>query len=196
VILGIEALRESPPSKWPDVLAGLARSKAPVFSYLAEEVFAHRSARVREVIRRVALLDDFTPEPCDAVCVPGSRAIIKDLAGQGLFIERRQDGSFALRPLIRDYALEQLPLPAAQAREVRVAAAGWHAGAGHIAAAVSLLLAAEIPDRLVPLLADHGQWLLSTGHVALVVDACRALPPRAAQRRDPPARGRSPPGPG
>jgi ATP/maltotriose-dependent transcriptional regulator MalT/DNA-binding SARP family transcriptional activator len=177
VILGIEALRESPPARWPDVLAGLARSQAPVFSYLAEEVFAHRSARVREVIRRVALLDEFTPELGDAVCMPGSRAVIKELAGQGLFIERRQDGSFALRPLIRDYALEQLALPAAQARDVRLAAAEWHANAGHIAAAVSLLLAAGQPDRLVALLAEHGQWLLSAGHVALVVDACRVLPP-------------------
>lgn len=177
VILGVEALRESPPAKWQEVLVGLARSQAPVFSYLAEEVFAHRSARVREVIRRVALLEEFTPELCEAVCMPGSRAVIKDLAGQGLFIERRQDGSFALRPLIRDYALEQLALPAAQAREVRLAAAQWHADAGHVAAAVSLLVAAEQPERLVALLVEHGQWLLSAGHVALVVNACRVLTP-------------------
>jgi ATP/maltotriose-dependent transcriptional regulator MalT/DNA-binding SARP family transcriptional activator len=177
VILGIEALRESPRARWPDVLAGLARSQAPVFSYLAEEVFAHRSARVRDVIRRVALLDEFTPELCDVVCAPGSRAVIKELAAQGLFIEQRQDGSFALRPLIRDYALEQFPLPPAQASEVRIAAAGWHAAAGDNAAALSLLLPARDPGRVVALLADQGQWLLSAGHVALVVEACRIVPP-------------------
>jgi ATP/maltotriose-dependent transcriptional regulator MalT/DNA-binding SARP family transcriptional activator len=176
VILGIEALRESPPARWPDVLAGLGRSHAAVFSYLAEEVFAHRSAGVREVIGRIALLDEFTPELCDAVCLPGSRAIIKELAGQGLFIERRQDGSLALRPLIRDYALEQLAPPPSEVSAVRMAAAGWHVAAGRAAAALALLMAERSAGAVAALLADHGQRLLSGGHVALVVQACLLVP--------------------
>ena len=176
VILGIEALRESPVARWPDVLAGQGRSQAAVFSYLAEEVFAHRSPAVREVIARIALLDAFTPELCESVCMNGSRAIIKELARQGLFIEQRQDDSLALRPLIRAYALEQLALPPSEVREVRLAAADWHISAGNAASAIVLLLSERSPDRLAALLADHGPQLLSGGHVALVVDACRAIP--------------------
>ena len=176
VILAIEALRESAPETWPDVLGRLDRPDAPVFSYLAEEVFAHRPARVRDLIRRVALLGEFTPELCEAVGATGARATIKDLAGRGLFIERRQDGSSTLRPLIREFAIEHLPLPEASARDITAAAAAWYVAAGRVAEAVALELRGGDPERLAGVLAGHGEALVAEGHVALAIEACRAVP--------------------
>ncbi len=176
VIMAIEALRESSPEAWQDVLERLDRPDAPVFSYLAEEVFAHQPVKVRDLIGRVALLDQFTAELCEAVGAPDARAVIKDLAGRGLFMERRQDGSLTLRPLIRDFALEHLALTERGAREVRLSAAAWHVAAGHLAEAVSLVLQAGSPDRLVSILTEHGEALVARGHIALAIEACRAVP--------------------
>jgi ATP/maltotriose-dependent transcriptional regulator MalT len=176
VVLGIEALRESPPDAWAAVLAGLDRPDAPAFAYLAEEVFASHPPEVRDLIGRAALLDEFTPALCEAVGIRGARRLIGDLARQGLFVERRQDESLALRPLIRDYALEHLALPEAVAMDVRLAAADWYASTGNAAAAIRMLLAAKAPQRLAGVLATQGQALLSAGHVTTVLDACRAVP--------------------
>ena len=182
VILAIEALRESPPAAWQDVLRRLDRPDAPVFSYLAEEVFAHQPSRVRDLIGRVAVLDQFTPELCEAVGVPGARGLIRDLARRGLFMERRQDGSLTLRPLIRDFALEHLALTEQAARDVRLGAADWHVAAGHVAEAVALVLQSGSPDRLVGVLTEHGEALVAGGHIALAIEACEAVP---AERRSP-----------
>ncbi len=176
VILAVEALRETPRASWPAVLDGLDRTRTPLFAYLAEEVFAHQSASVREAVGRLALFDQFTPDLCDAIGMAEARSVVTDLAGQSLFVETRQDGSLALRPLIRDYALHHLPLPTSTARELRLTAAAWLARTGSADAAARMLLAAGAPDQLARLIGDEGATLLAAGHVATVLEACRAIP--------------------
>ena len=176
VILALEALRESPPEAWPRVVAGLDRPHAPLIAYLAEEVFAHQPGAVRELVSRMAIFDQFTPDLCDALGIAGARATVADLAYRSLFVETRQDGSLALRPLIREYALEHLPLPEASARQLRVAGAAWLAATGNISAAARLLVAAGAPEQLAALMASVGPRLLAAGNVTTVIDACHAIP--------------------
>jgi ATP/maltotriose-dependent transcriptional regulator MalT/DNA-binding SARP family transcriptional activator len=176
VILAIEALRGTPRETWPAVLDGLDRTRTPLYAYLAEEVFAHQTASTREAVGRLAIFDQFTPELCDAIGIAETRSVVRALAGQSLFVETRQDGSLALRPLIRDYALQHLPLPTPVARELRLTAAEWLAGTGSADAAARMLLAAGAPDRLALLIADEGETLLAAGHTATVLEACRAIP--------------------
>ena len=81
---------------------------------------------MREAVGRLAIFDQFTPDLCDAIGIAEARSRGRPAwRGQSLFVETRQDGSLALRPLIRDYALHHLPLPASIARELRLAAAEW-----------------------------------------------------------------------
>jgi ATP/maltotriose-dependent transcriptional regulator MalT/DNA-binding SARP family transcriptional activator len=176
VILAVEALRETPPDSRQAVMTSLGRTSTPLFAYLAEEVFGHQPAEVRELVSRVAILDQFTPELCDAVGMADSRAVLTDLARQSLFVERRQDGTLALRPLIREYALEYLPLPAAVATELQLAAADWLSRSGNASAAIRMLLSAGATERLATLMVEQGPALLASGHVATVLDACRAIP--------------------
>ena len=176
VTLAVEALRETPPDAWPAVLENLDQTHTPLFAYLAEEVFAHQPAELRELVSRVALFDEFTPELCDALRLAGSRDAVSQLARQGLFVERREGGSLALRPLVRDFALERLPLAAGVADDLRVAAAEWLDGNGNSAAAVGMLLTARDFARLTALVTRRGPALLAAGHVASVLDACRAIP--------------------
>jgi ATP/maltotriose-dependent transcriptional regulator MalT/DNA-binding SARP family transcriptional activator len=175
VVLAVEALRESPLGAWPTMRAQLGAG-APVVSYLAEEVFAHHPAEVRTLIGRLAVLENFTPELAEAVRGPVPRARIRELMRHGPFVERRQDGSLTLRPLIRDYAREQLPLPEAEASDVRLAAADWHRARGDLVAGVDLLISAGAVDRLAFVLHADGPGLLARGRVITVLDGCRALP--------------------
>jgi ATP/maltotriose-dependent transcriptional regulator MalT len=175
VVLAVEALRESPHGAWATMRAHLGTG-APVVSYLAEEVFAHHPAEVRTLISRLAVLDSFTPELADAVGGPGSRVRVHELIRQGPFVERRQDGSLTLRPLIRDYARDQLPLPEAEANDIRLAAAEWHRGRGDVVVGVELLISAGAADRLASVLHADGQALLAQGRVITVLDGCQALP--------------------
>jgi ATP/maltotriose-dependent transcriptional regulator MalT/DNA-binding SARP family transcriptional activator len=177
VILAVEALRETPPDTWPSVLAGVDRTRTPLFAYLAEEVFAHQPAEVREAVSRVAIFDQFTPELCDAVGIANARGVVDDPARQSLFVERRQDGSLALRPLIREYALQHLPVSAPVATALRLTAADWFARTGNADAAARMLLHAGALEPLTTLLEQQGAALLAAGHVATVLDACRAIPP-------------------
>ena len=148
VTLAIEALKSSPPETWSMVFEGIDKPAAPLVSYLAEEVFARHPDAVRDLVSRLALFERFTPELCEAVGLAGSRSILAELTPQGLFIEKGQDGTLALRPLIRDYALESLPLPELEARDLRVAAAGWLAATGSTADAIQVLLSAGTMDQL------------------------------------------------
>ena len=176
VTLAIEALKASPPDEWRTVFAGLDKPDAPLYSYLAEEVFARQPDAVRDLVSKLAVFDRFTPELCEAVGLAGSRATLGELTRQGLFVEKEQDGSLALRPLIREYALESLPVTDSVARQLRVSAAAWLANSGATAEAMQVLLSAGTMDHLAKLLDAEGTALLAAGQVATVLRACRAIP--------------------
>jgi ATP/maltotriose-dependent transcriptional regulator MalT/DNA-binding SARP family transcriptional activator len=176
VTLAIEALKASPPGEWRTVFAGLDKPDAPLYSYLAEEVFARQPDAVRDLVSKLAVFDRFTPELCEAVGLAGSRATLGELTRQGLFVEKEQDGSLALRPLIREYALESLPVTDSVAKDLRVAAAAWLADSGATAEAMQVLLSAGTMDHLAKLLDAEGTRLLAAGQVATVLRACRAIP--------------------
>ena len=92
VTLAIEALKSSPRETWSTVFAGLDKPDAPLFSYLAEEVFARHPDAVRDLVSKLALFERFTPELCQAIGLAGSRPILAELTRQGLFVEKGQDG--------------------------------------------------------------------------------------------------------
>ena len=176
VSLAIEALKSSPPETWSSVFAGIDKPDAPLFSYLAEEVFAHHPDAVRDLVGRLALFERFTPDLCEAIGLAGSRSILAELTRQGLFVERGPDGSLALRTLIRDFAIESLPVPEVEAKRLRVAAAARLADAGNAAEAMQVLLAAGAVEQLAAIVVKEGSRLLASGQIAIVLGACRAIP--------------------
>jgi len=176
VTLAIEALKSSPGETWTSVFGGLDNADAPLFAYLAEEVFARHPDAVRGLISKLALFERFTPELCEGVGLAGSRSILADLTRQGLFIERGPDGSLALRPLIREYAVESLVVPETEATRLRIAAAAWLAAAGGAADAIQMLLSAGAADQLAAIVTKEGSKLLAAGQITTVLGACRAIP--------------------
>jgi len=176
VSLAIEALKSSPRQTWSTVFAGIDEPGAPLLAYLAEEVFARHPDTVRDLVGKLALFERLTPELCEAIGLGGSRSTLAELTRQGLFIEKGQDGSLALRPLIRDYALESLPVPEPIARELRITAAAWLTSTGAAGEAIEVLLSAGSADELASLVVRQGSHLLTAGHIATVLRACRAIP--------------------
>jgi ATP/maltotriose-dependent transcriptional regulator MalT/DNA-binding SARP family transcriptional activator len=176
VTLAIEALKSSPRETWSTVFAGLDKPRAPLFSYLAEEVFARHPDAVRDLVSKLALFERFTPELCEAMGLAGSRSILAELTRQGLFVEKGQDGSLGLRPLIRDYALESLAVPESEARALRVNAAAWLAASGAAGEAIQVLLKTGEPEQLAGIVTREGSRLLAAGQIATVLGACRGIP--------------------
>jgi ATP/maltotriose-dependent transcriptional regulator MalT/DNA-binding SARP family transcriptional activator len=176
VTLAIEALKSSPRETWSTVFAGLEKPHAPLFSYLAEEVFARHPQALRDLVGKLALFERFSPELCEAIGLAGSRTILADLTRQGFFIEQGQDGSLSLRPLIREFALESLPVDGADAHRLRVTAAAWLAASGVPSEAIQVLLPAGAPEELAAIVISAGARLLAAGQIATVLQACRAIP--------------------
>ena len=67
VRLAVEALRGVPPADVPAALERMRRAGGPLLAYLAAEVFAGEHPRVAELVARVAPLERFTAELCDAL---------------------------------------------------------------------------------------------------------------------------------
>ena len=176
VILAVEALRGAAPAEWGGVLANLDRRGAPLLTYLAEEVFAHQTVGVRRLVSRLALVDAVSPDRCDALGLRGAAPLLTDLAHQGLLVEERPDGSMALRPLIREFALAHLPVPPRAAASFRLRVAERLHADGDTAAALRVLIGAGAVDRVTALIETTGRSLVAHGHGATVLDACALIP--------------------
>ena len=153
-----------------------SRTDARLFSYLAEEVVADQPAEALALLSVTAVLEQFTPDLCDALGLAGSGPMLADLVKRGLFVEERHDSSLVLRPLTRDYVLSHLRLPPERAVEVMTAAAEWTRAAGHPATALRLLTRLDEPAALASMLESDGAAILGAGEVSLLLEACCSLP--------------------
>jgi ATP/maltotriose-dependent transcriptional regulator MalT/DNA-binding SARP family transcriptional activator len=176
VVLAAEALRETEPTSWPDVLAGLTEPGAPMFSYLAEEVFAHHDDSVREMVRLVALFPWFDARLCKALGIDQTAEQLDALAREGLLVERRQDGALTLPPLVREFAARHLPIPTEVARGLQRVAVDWFAAQRDPVTALAIASEASDSLRVISVLRDSAEELLGVGATNLIVEVCRRLP--------------------
>jgi ATP/maltotriose-dependent transcriptional regulator MalT/DNA-binding SARP family transcriptional activator len=159
----------------------LARSRE-LFDYLAREVFEHEPDAVRELVRVSAMFDRVSPDLLGSLGFPDANAVLADLVGRGLFVERLMDspGWFGVIPLARMFVADRFPVDEAGQRDLRTRAVAWFADRGHWAEAVAVL--AELRDyrRTEQLLAEHVAELLQQGGAETVIDAVARIP--AAER--------------
>ncbi|HEX6725548.1 MAG TPA: tetratricopeptide repeat protein [Gaiella sp.] len=178
VRLAVESLRGVAPADVPASLERMRRPGGPLLAYLAAEVFAGEHPRVTELVARVAPLERFTPELCDALGIEGADETLRSLARRGLFVElqSREPGWYALGAPVREFALARLAPDDAEMREVRIAAARWFEARHEPEEALRSLSDAE-PSETARLLEAHGGTLLSHGAVDAVLDAAARLTP-------------------
>ena len=177
VRLAAEALRTVPVEERMRELERVWRPGGPVFSYLAEEVFAREATEVTTLIRIVAPLERFSGGLAEALGVESARELLTGLDRRGLFVEPRgEEGWYQLSPLVREFVLDRLPLePQERARSYATAAA-WFEANGRASDALSCASAIEDHAVTSRLLVEHGAELLAAGAAGSVVEAAVHLP--------------------
>jgi ATP/maltotriose-dependent transcriptional regulator MalT/DNA-binding SARP family transcriptional activator len=179
--LAAEALRAVPAADREARLRRVLRPDGPVYDYLAEEVFAAMPAPVRDLVARVAALPHFSAPLCEALGIDLAGVALHALDARGLLTDEAGGGQH-LHPLIREFALHRMPLPAADAAEVAAASGHWFAATGEYRAAIGCLLAAGREDTrhldaVADLLVAHGRDLIGQAHAEVVLAAVAALGP-------------------
>lgn len=171
--LAVETLRAVPRPDRSEALRRIAHPRGPLIAYLAAEVFANERPEVELLVQRVAPLERFTPELCEALGVEGAGTILPALARRGLFVELQGDASgwYALGAPVREFALSRRRSTEAELREVRRAAACWLEEHGDYEEALRCLLAAGDADEIARMLPVAGQALLASGAADIVLDA-------------------------
>ncbi len=166
VRLAVEAARTAPD---PDaVLRRLARPDGPLHAYLAEEVLAHETPAVRELLRRTWALDPVSAELCDAIGAAGAAEALADLARCGLAAEAG-DGWVSVHALVREFVADAWPLTDREADEVHAAAAAWFEAHGLYARALGLLAEADGGGAIARLLGARGREILARCGAEMVV---------------------------
>ncbi len=174
VRLAIEVLRPLSASERLAAIDRLRKTDSPVLTHLAEEVIGHQPEGVKEYLRRMAILDQFTVDSSEALGFARSRATIDRLLQTGLAV-RRGDVEFALHALIRDFALARMALTADERGEVHRRAAAWFESAGDIAAALQHAIDSGDAQGVRRLLVAHGERLTLSGQASAVTNAASAV---------------------
>lgn len=177
-------------SLWQGLLQGLIRSRGTmtVYDYLANEVFNQQDPKVQEFLLGTSILDDMTPELCDAVLgTNNSWAMLNLLEERNLFLNRLgADGQwYRYHRLFQGYLVSRLQReePGRFAELHRRAAAYWE-GKNDLPQAISHLLsageyaaAAERTERIASAMIAAGRHMgLMQWHETLPADVSRQHP--------------------
>ncbi|GAA1712308.1 BTAD domain-containing putative transcriptional regulator [Kribbella yunnanensis] len=184
VRLAADMMAEASPADQERIVEGVRLAEGPLFDYLARDVFDREPFVVRELVRTAAACGQISAQLCEALGQPETAGHINSLLRRGLLVEHRAAGRragsafarYSLVPLAREFALRHFPLDQWELRELSERAAAWFVEQNDLEVALNLLLDADLPNRVVDLLADHGSELLGRGAVAAVIRAADSVP--------------------
>ncbi|MGH2805665.1 MAG: tetratricopeptide repeat protein, partial [Actinomycetota bacterium] len=177
VRLAIEALRMVPANERSTRLEGLRSPGGPLFTYLVEEVFAAEADEVRELLRKVAPLDRFTPALCEALGLRRATETLVGLARRGLFLKPQSaDLWYEMNTLVRDLSHEHLPLTDDEFHTIHTAAAAWFESHGWLEDALRSLSAIGDHENVARILRQKGTDILAAGGPEIVIRASGTLP--------------------
>ena len=173
-------------------LADFSGSNAAIAAYLAEDVLAALSGELRDFVLRSSVLEELSPELCDAVCgIGNSLDLLRQLERRNLFIQpvpsQQAEGQrelFRFHGLFRDFLRAQLErrhlaeLPALHRTACRA-----YLDAGRPIPAIQHALRAGAVDTALDLLEQHVGVLLDQGRLRLVGEWLSQLPEGELARR-------------
>ncbi|MDQ3887219.1 MAG: tetratricopeptide repeat protein, partial [Actinomycetota bacterium] len=177
VVHALEMMREVEPDHRAEILEQLTRPGERLHSYLAEEVIGTEPEPVREVLRRLAVLEGANVSSVLTSGAVNDACILADLTRRGLVqcTLGHLDRWSLVRPL-RDYFDHEPPLPAPDAVRLHRIAAEECTCRRAYADALGHLLAAGDHAGCAALLVEHGVTMVNSGRVGVVLDAA-GLPP-------------------
>lgn len=181
--LAIEALRAAPTTDHARIVEGLPGSGGPLFDYLAHEVIEQEGEQVKSLLQRMAPLTRFNVDLCEELGLGGVGERLPDWERRGVLVtSERLDDLFTLKPLVRDYARQHLPLPREAHYELLTQAALWYEKNGLMEDALVCYRELGAVSETANLLREHGASAVDSGAVQSVLDAYESLP---AELRDP-----------
>ncbi len=185
VQLAAEVLAVDRPGDRSRLLDALSSKRGPLYSYLAEEVFAGESDESVELVRTAAHFDRVTPGLCEALGRANAAQMLAELARRGLVTAPPvgTDDWYTLHALVREFVLETWPMPVADIRTLRRRAARWFESTGRYPEALESLTAAADGAGIVRLVEKRWRELTDQGALDALVQAGAVLP--VALRRYP-----------
>ncbi len=155
-------------------------SGGDLFAYLAQEVLAQQPPDVQAFLRETAVLRQFTAPQCDALRHRyDSRALLRYLRENSLFLVDMGDGYLRYHHLFRDLLYQQL---APEQRQL------WHQKAATLylvgtqnEEAIYHLLEAGDHDTAARLLSDIGRDMVQAGRLDTLASALTRLEPQTLE---------------
>lgn len=156
-------------------IENLARRDRYVFDLLAEEVLFQQPNEIRVFLLQTAILDELTPELCDAVTgQTDSHAKLAELHRNNLFLVSIGNGAYTYHALFRDFLLEQLHhYHPHRIPELHHLAANAYKEPTR---KIHHFLIAENWDAAIPLISQHGRQLMEHSNRNIVLRWLEALP--------------------
>jgi len=156
------------------------------FGYFATQILDSADPELRRLLLHLAIFPWFTAEWGAAVSgVTDTRQKLDELHRRNLFVERRpaQRGTYQLHALFRAFLGHHARevLGSARLAEIREAAAGHMASAGHLDEAFGMLCEAHAWTRAAGLLVDAAPNLIANGRLLTVQEWAARIPPSVAQ---------------
>lgn len=176
VRLAGEALRTVGPGERKARLRRALRPGAPVYDYLAEEVFAGEPANVRRFLSVAAILPKVDADLCEHLGLDRAIDVLDGLDARGLFLSGSETEGYQLNPLVRDFALTRMPLPAEEREAITERAGRWYADAGEHRDALSCLTELHDAAPVAALLRESGHVMIARGAAEAVIGAVGKVP--------------------
>jgi len=159
-------------------IAGFSGSSAAVADYLAEDVFASQTERLKRFLLETSILDELTPSLCDAVRKRSDSAEILDqLEHEDLFLVALSGGRHRYDHLFAEFLRGQLERKQpAWMKDAHQAAADWYVAQGQPVPAIQHALAVGYHSFALELIAREAGALLLQGRFELLVRWLDSLP--------------------
>jgi len=170
-----------------ELIAGFAGSNAEIADYLAEDVFGRQSEALREFLLKTSILDQLTPELCDAVCGRDDSAEqLRRIERANLFLvpldERRS--AYRYHSLFTGFLRGQLKRlkPEWRAPLYR-AASDWYLAQNRTIPAIDYALQAGDTQHALNLIEAQAEAMLGEGRLRLLKKWFDGLPADALDLR-------------
>jgi LuxR family maltose regulon positive regulatory protein len=170
-----------------ELISSFAGSNADIADYLAEDVLGRQSEVMREFLLKTCVLDQLTPELCDAVCGRDDSAEqLRRIERANLFLmpldERRS--AYRYHSLFSGFLRGQLKrLKPEWCAPLHRAASDWYFGQDRPIPAISYALRAGDTQRALDLIETQADAMLGEGRLRLLQKWFDGLPANALDQR-------------
>jgi LuxR family maltose regulon positive regulatory protein len=169
------------------VIAGVSGSNAAIADYLAEDVLARQEPEVQDFLLRTCLLEQLTPELCDAVCARNDSAeMLQRIERANVFLSPLDDqrSRYRYHSLFAEFLRGRLRTRKPEwIAPTCHAASNWFLSQNRPIPAISYAITGGDIEGALSLIEQEVEELLGNGRLRLLSHWLEALPPATLEAR-------------